>query len=135
MKIAEVLMCCVVFAISGCTIATKYNELLTLKRLANSRGEIARYLERQEELFDKLREDVENNKLQEGITKRRAISLYGDPVLSKDAPHLPQIAEILLYRHPTEYFSSDKIYLYFDEDAKLAYWEHEVFEEKSSASD
>jgi len=100
---------------------------MTLKRVGDSQAEIERYLTRQQELFKQLVHDLKQEKLRKGISKRRFIKSYGDPVLTRRDESHPQ-QEILLYRHPTEYFTSDRVYAYFDETGKLVRWEYKPYQ-------
>lgn len=105
--------------LSGCA---RTAGLLTLKRVGASQQEIERYLERQEKLFKRLAEDVKNKKLKPGTSKQKVINVYGEPVLSKC--NKTSLETAFLYRHPTKYFNSDKVYLYFDKDSKLSSWKY-----------
>ncbi len=66
---------------------------------------------------------MNNKRLKQGIAKGKFIRTYGEPVLSKKTVE-PLGEERLLYRHPTEYFQSDKVYVYFDEGGRLTRWEY-----------
>ena len=116
---AVISLCFLVF-ISGCSVFSHYQELITLKRVGDSQGEIDRYLKKQEKLFYKLSNDIKNNNLKEGAKKQRILAVYGDPILSKTLEDSPLQSEVLLYRHPTNYFSSQRIYLYFNPKGKLS---------------
>jgi len=107
-------------ALTGC--GSRAEGLLTLKRVGDSQEEIERYLQRQERLFNKLAEDIKNKKLKAGISKRKITGIYGEPVLSKQPSD--SLTTVFLYRHPTKYFSSDKVYLYFDESGELSSWKY-----------
>ncbi len=109
--------------ICGCSTVQHMDELLTLKRVADSQKQIEIYLQKQEQGFSRLYEDINTGKLKPGKLERAIISEYSDPVLIKKPEGQTDIKEILLYRHPTEYFSSDRIYLYIDNKGKLSYWE------------
>jgi hypothetical protein len=45
-------------------------------------------------------------------------------VLSKELPSSAEAADVLLYRYSTKYFTSDKVYAYFDTSGKLTRWEY-----------
>jgi hypothetical protein len=112
------------FIVTGCASMRYSEQLQTLKEIGKSQKEIQRYIDEQEVFFYKLRDVVKNNQLQPGIPKRDFINTYGEPIISREVSNNPPIKEVLLYRHPTHYFSSDRIYLYFDESDKLVYWEY-----------
>ncbi|MFH1503883.1 MAG: hypothetical protein ABIH08_00610 [Candidatus Omnitrophota bacterium] len=109
-----------IFFMGGCASS---GELLTLKKLGSSQKEIANYLNRQDELFNKLISDLKDEKLEQGISKREIIDIYGEPILIKSLSRNSS-ETIFLYRHPTEYFDSDKVYIYFDEFEELSHWEY-----------
>jgi len=67
-----------------------------------------------------------------GLTKKRIIKIYGDPVLTKKIEDSPPMTEALLYRHPTKYFSSDRVLLYLDEAQELIHWEYKPNPDKKS---
>ena len=113
----------VAFSIFGCAFLPE--GLMTLKRAGDSQKQISKYLTKQGKLFDKLLADVKRERLKPGISQKRVISAYGSPVLIK-ASRQPPVVEIFLYRRPTEYFNSEKVYLYFDQAAKLIHLEHEL---------
>jgi hypothetical protein len=111
-----------ILPLAGCSFLAHYNELMVLKRFAENRREIELYLDNQEREFYKLRADIENNRLAKGLTEQNIGSRYGDPIFCKNAMVRDDIGQTCLYRHPTEYFSSDKVYLDFDKDARLRSW-------------
>ena len=119
----------VIVLLCGCAKVAHLNELLTLKRVADSQKQIEIYLAKQERGFNKLNEDIKNKVLVKGQLKRSIIAKYSEPVLTKvPEPENAGIKEILLYRHPTNYFKSDRIYLYFDNGNKLISWKVEPAE-------
>ena len=111
--------------VSGCATIKHADQLLTLKSVGNSQEEIARYVDKQAELFKKLVEDIKDERLEIGEPKDNILSWYGEPVLSKEILGDSFVKEELLYRHPTEYFTSDRVYLYFDIADELVRWEYE----------
>jgi hypothetical protein len=118
-----------ILAGAGCAVLRHPQELWALRRLGQSQDKIARYVERQERLFERLVGDVQANKLEPGRSRSEIIKSYGEPVLSRKISGDPLVDTRLLYRHPTQYFSSHRIYLYFDERARLVYWEYEPCKE------
>jgi len=120
----RILFCLAVLMLCGCAKLAHLNELLTLKSVSDNQRQIQIYLEKQEKGFTKLKDDIKNNRLKQGQFKRSIISKYSEPVLiEKPEPENAGIKEILLYRHPTNYFKSDRVYLYFDESGRLVSWE------------
>lgn len=112
--------CCALLAIVGCS---KLEGLMTLKRLGDSQKEIETHVDKQEKLFNLLVNDLKAEKLKSGTSETQIQRTYGSPVLTKPAAE-PEGSYVLLYRHPTRYFNSDKIYLHFDASRKLTHWEY-----------
>lgn len=116
--------CLILLTIPGCFFLPE--SLKTLKSVGDSQKEIEAYLAQQAELFDKLLFDLNNDVLGPGISKRKFIRIYGEPILSKEVTE-PLKGVRLLYRHPTEYFQSDRVYFYFDQEEKLVRWEYKPY--------
>ena len=102
---------------AGCRVLGNARQLLVLKDVSKSQDQIKKYLSRQEELFYKLVEDVKAGRLETGAKYSWVVKQYGDPVFCRDAENY---SKKCLFRKPTDYFSSDKVYLYFTEQEKLA---------------
>ena len=117
---------CVILCLEGCTTVKYAEQLLILKGVSDSQKEIRRYLAEQKVFFKKLLEDMKNNKIELGMSKKDFLIRYGNPVIIQEGSNL-FVGEILLYRNPTEYFNSEKIYLYFDTFGKLVNWEHSPY--------
>jgi len=113
--------CLVLFAIQGCLFLPE--SLKTLKSVGDSQDEIETYLARQAKLFNKLLASLKDEDLEPGISKKRFIQIYGEPVLTGEVTE-PLGGVKLLYRHPTKYFESDRVYLYFDQEENLVRWEY-----------
>ncbi len=76
----------------------------------------------QEKGFSLLSKDLERNWLKVGTLKKDIIARYGQPIL--ELPTQMQEEPIkLLYRYPTKYFDSPKVYLYFDNNQALTRWD------------
>jgi hypothetical protein len=112
------------FAVAGCATMRNFDELMVLKSVADSQRDIEKYLNEQEKGFNRLLSDVKNNRLRAGVSKKYIIATYAEPVLVKDKTPAPaQVREVLLYRHPTQYFKSERVYLYLDKNFTLLSWE------------
>ena len=110
-----------VLYLQGCILFSP--ELKTLKEVGESQKKIDLYLVRQNELFEKLVDDLKKEQLAAGTLKSEFIDVYGEPVLAERSPDSSS-GEIMLYRHPTEYFNSDKVYVHFDQEGRLIHWEY-----------
>ncbi|MFH1772432.1 MAG: hypothetical protein ABH872_06410 [Candidatus Omnitrophota bacterium] len=108
----------------GCALKHYSQELSTLKGIGINQKQIQNYIDRQKKLFANLVNDTLGNQLEKGTAKEVFLDKYGDPVLVKNLGVKSEFKEKLLYRDPVNYFSSDKVYIYFDKDANLVYWEY-----------
>jgi hypothetical protein len=118
------ILACFMIGWQGCLFREDVHELLALKSVGDSQKQIDYYLTREDKLFARLLNDVKRGRLRPGIYKRSFIARYGDPVLSKELPSSAEAADVLLYRYSTKYFTSDKVYAYFDTSGKLTRWEY-----------
>ncbi|KPK97118.1 MAG: hypothetical protein AMJ95_10750 [Omnitrophica WOR_2 bacterium SM23_72] len=111
--------------LAGCALLTHRQQIMALKNLGDEQKKFEKYVNRQEKFFDKLKRDIQKQRLVKGIPKTKILSLYGEPIYCKVSKDLDIPQETCLYRHPTRFFSSDLIYLEFDQDQNLSSWEVE----------
>lgn len=123
-KATLILFSLMVGVFSGCATL---DELLALKRLGSSQEQIARDIKREEKYFSKLKADIRDQQLKPGLSQDEFLRAYGEPILSRESVDLPG-GEVFLYRHPTRYFNSDKVYVYFDASGKMQSWEYIPYE-------
>ncbi len=119
----SIVSCLIIFFASGCALFTNPQGVMALKRYGDNQAQIQSYVDRQVKLFDKLVEDLKAQKLEAGTSQKDFMRLYGEPVLSSTTDD-PQAGEVFLYRHPMEYFNTDRVYAYFDETGSLVRWEY-----------
>lgn len=79
-------------------------------------------LKLQEKGFSLLLKDLEGNRIKVGALKKDIITRYGEPILEQSSQEQPETQK-LLYRYPTKYFDSPKVYLYFDSNQALTGWD------------
>ncbi|MFH1458066.1 MAG: hypothetical protein ABIG31_02730 [Candidatus Omnitrophota bacterium] len=108
---------------SGCALITHREQITALKSLGNEQRQLEKYVNQQEELFLKLKSDIQNQRLAKGMPKAEALLIYGEPLYCKSADDKGVLQEACLYRHPTWFFSSDMISLEFDHNQGLCSWE------------
>lgn len=111
-----------ILCLGGCTYITHYKQLMFLKGFEDNQREIKAYLDTQEKLFYKLKDDLLNNRLVKGRPKKKILSVYGEPVFCRRLNGADKIKEICFYRHPVFSFSSDMICLDFDLNQHLDSW-------------
>lgn len=116
-----------VLVVGGCSYAAHYKELTILKKFGESQGKIDDYVKEQRKYFYKLMEDVNADYLKKGMSKGYIIAKYGEPIFCK-IEKITSNDEACLYREPLKYFTTDKVYLYFDRDERLYLWRVEKAE-------
>lgn len=120
-KIAGFLLSVIIF-LSGCVLVQKGPQLRTLRELEDSQRRMELYIQKKEANLKRLLEDIEENRLQPGLSYGDFISSYGRPVLEKSFDR-QDLTKELLYRRPTQYFNTKKVYLYFDQNLNLSHWQ------------
>ncbi|MFA5099415.1 MAG: hypothetical protein WC547_00835 [Candidatus Omnitrophota bacterium] len=122
MKIFSIFCLISTVVLTGCISTRQTKQMIQLKRFGDNRAEMDRFIQIQEDGFSRLQEDFKGKRLAAGTPKRLIISRYADPVYCKSLEG-GFAGEICLYRRPTEFFSSDVIFLYFDKNGDLESWE------------
>ena len=116
-RLCIILLSAMVF--SGCAKVQHLDQLLTLKGLADEQAKLGRYVEAQDQKFELMIEEVKAGTLDQYLNKRKILKVFGDPIYIKHVSKNDQELESWLYRYSTEFFDSEKIYLYFDSDDNL----------------
>ena len=96
---------------------------MDLKGLSENRSATAKYIKAQEDGFVKLKRDIPEGRLKKGMSKEEVIAGYAPPLFCEAGPGEGGIKETCLYRLPLQYFNTDLIYLFFDKDSRLLYWQ------------
>jgi len=104
---------------SGCAKATHLDQLLTLKGLADEQDKMGRYVEKQDQKFELMINEFQAGTLDQYLNKKKIVRTFGDPIHVKRVNKNDQQLESWLYRYSTQFFDSEKIYLYFDPDNNL----------------
>ncbi len=119
------------------TLCAGCQRLMTLKNLASSQKQMEKYVASQQKGFLRLLEDIQHNRLKEGLSMRAVIRRYGEPIFCDPAesgtPNYPigsgafspVVSQRCVFRGPTEYFSGQKVYMYFDAENILRSWIYE----------
>ena len=104
-----------VFALSGCSALGHMDQLLTLKSFSDDQAAMDKDVARQNKRFEALtKASSQDSFLKQYPTKARIQKTFGDPIFVRPETKDGRDVELWLYRRATEYFNSDKIYLYFD---------------------
>ena len=113
----------------GCAKLQHMDELLTLKGIADEQKRQARYVQEQDQRFEKLRAVVQSGQIKKFSNQKQIASKFGQPIYTKTIEKDSQTLELWIYRYSVKYFDSDKVYLYFDQEGKLV---DSVYEEPSA---
>ena len=105
--------------LSGCAKATHLDQLLTLKSLADEQDKMGRYVEKQDQKFELMIKEFQAGTLDQYLNKKKIVRTFGNPIHVKHVNKNDQQLESWLYRYSTQFFDSEKIYLYFDLDNNL----------------
>lgn len=116
------LLCVLLIFLSGCAILEHKDQLLTLKSLGDDQARQKQFINRQENKFKLLLYDVNKGVLKKGATRKYILSRYGEPISIKEIKDDPLIWEQFAYRHPEQFFNSEKVYLFFDKNQALVEW-------------
>lgn len=100
------------FFIAGCS-----QPIRTLKALGVEKDAQAAQVERQNIKFELLLNDIMRDRLKTGVSRAKIEKRFGKPVLEE--PLSDEGKTVLLYRKPTEFFDTEKIYLTFDKNNNL----------------
>ena len=114
------------FCLTGCAKLAHLDQLLTLKDLSENRDAQTKSVEAQNKNFEQLLAALKNDRLKEYPDKKSILKSFGKPVILKFVIDNGQPKEQWIYRYATEYFKSEKIYFYFDEQGNVNCWEHVV---------
>jgi len=94
--------------------------LKTLIRVSKEQDAQAKYISIQEKKFKVLLSDIERQKIRTNLRKEHCVSRYGEPIVErKEADQM-----VLLFRRPRDFFPTEKVYLYFDQEDRLKKWVH-----------
>lgn len=115
------LIACIVF-FAGCAKLQHLDQLLTLQDMSKEGDRMDAHAREQDAKFDRLVKAVKDGSLDQGTSKKRAVKLFGDPVLIEAVERNGNNEEQWLYRRAKEFFGGEKVYLYFDAGDRLADW-------------
>src|SRR4030042_2114151 len=103
-----------VIFLSGCVYLAHLDEVMFMKRLENSQKEMQAEIDKEERLYNKLKTDIDNGRLNKPMKKRAIFHLYGEPTLCRPAEGRAGIKETCIYRKPTGGLSTQIILLNLD---------------------
>lgn len=106
--------------INSCAVIKHYEQLITLQRLGRNQDETQTFVKNAQDSFEKILEDIENENIYPGLTEEDIYIRYGEPVLVK----YEDDDKVLLYRYPTKFYKSERVYFYLNDKNVLAKWDH-----------
>ena len=112
----------IAFSLSGCFRKDRAQAIATLEALAEERAAQEEIIESERARFSLLIKAVEDGTIKKGLSEEEIHRLYGKPQIIKH-PDAADIDKILVFAEPLNYFGTEKVYLYFDQDEKLVSWE------------
>lgn len=102
--------------IAGCSTV---GGLDRLKALSLSRDDQEATIKEQDQKFMRLLNDFSSGKIEKGATKDKIIQAYGEPILIKELKKDSSVEQEWMYRHPAQFFGSEKVFLYFNSKDEL----------------
>ncbi|MDD2927655.1 MAG: hypothetical protein PHE30_02255 [Candidatus Omnitrophica bacterium] len=115
-----------VIFLPGCVYLTHWDEVRFMKGLEASQKEMQAELDREQKLYNKLKADIDNGRLDKLMQKRAIFRIYGEPTLCRPAQGQGQsgVKESCIYRNPAgEGLLAEIILLNLDARERLSFWE------------
>ena len=122
-RLLNIIFPLLVLSLTGCAKLAHMQELLRLKDYSDNKEVQAKYVKEQDRKFEQLLAAVRESKIESYQNKKNFLAEFGNPVFSRQVTHAGKTMDMWLYRYTTKYFSSEKVYLYFDQAGKLQDWE------------
>lgn len=108
----------------GCAKLTHLRELLVIKSYSENKDAQERAVQDQNARFRDLLEAVRHGGLGRYPDQAAFLQTFGPPVLREPDQVRGAEGERWLYREAVNYFDSEKVYLFFDREGRLAKWDH-----------
>ena len=109
--------------VSGCAQLSHLDQLLTLKAVSDNRSLQHKFVEDQDKKFTALLAAIKDNSIRKFPDKKRFVKRFGVPIMTQSSVWEGKPCELYVYRYAIKYFSSEKVYLYFDALDKVLAWE------------
>lgn len=109
--------------ISGCNTLSNLDKFAQLKRYSNNQDQTDAYVEAVDHQYLRLKKAVTSEgSLSEFDSKEKILSAFGEPILIERKFYQGQEAERWLYRRAVDFWSGDKIYIYFNKSGSTLEW-------------
>ncbi len=106
--------------LTGCAKLEHLDQLLIIKDYSASKDLQRKEVNTQNKNFEKLLASLqEGNFSQRFSNKKKIKEEFGAPVISRGEERNGKEYEVWLYRYPTRYNDSPKVYFYFDQEGQL----------------
>ena len=106
--------------LTGCAKLEHLDQLLTIKDYSENKEWQQEQVDEGNKNFDKLLASLaEGNFSQRFPNKKKIKAEFGAPVISRGEERNGKEYEVWLYRYPTRYNDSPKVYFYFDQEGQL----------------
>jgi len=102
------------FVLTGCSLFSNMDGAMRLKNYSENKDHQEASVKRQNKNFDRLIAEVKGPGLGRYPDKKSIRKHFGPPVFVMQTEKVDTKYEVWLYRYSTQYFGTDKLYLYFD---------------------
>ncbi len=111
------LMC---LCLSGCSIIFNLDEVFVLQGYSSEKEAQHRLVKTINDHYDALIKALDQGHINDYKDEASWVRAFGEPILKKD---LKDGGQRWLYRYAIYRFAKDKVYVYFDRQAKMVKWE------------
>jgi len=112
--------------LAGCAKLTHLPQLLTLKAYSDNKDLQHEDVLEHDTNFKKLLEAVADDSLSQYPDKKSILKEFDEPILKQRLVRNNTVVDRWLYRYATQYFDSEKVYIYFNKQGKLLDFKHVV---------
>jgi hypothetical protein len=108
----------------GCSVTNNFDEITRLQSYSNNKDRQESGVKAQDQKFEKILAVAKGSGFSQYPDRRSILKNFGKPVFSRWVTKDEIQSEVWLYRHTTQYFGVDKVYIYFDDRGKLQRWDY-----------
>jgi hypothetical protein len=113
-----------VFFLTGCAKISHMQELLTLKAYSEDQARKDNYVEKRDTQFKNLIMTARDKGMEGYENQKQILYDFGEPVFKEPINREGVVYERWMYREQVKFVGSEKVYLNFDQQGKLANWEY-----------
>lgn len=110
----------------GCAKLTHLTQLLTIKRYSDNKDLQAKFVNEENQKFERMLELVKTGKINQYKNKKEFLAAIGEPITKFPKKRHGFEYEQWLYRKTGTLKDGEKVYLYFDKEGNLKDWEHYI---------